>query len=179
MVQPPNHGHGYGQWPAGTPQGPMGGAAGAQPGSPAQPGGPGAVPGPPINPPPSWAAWPNAPQGVQAGAPPKGAPLGLAIVSLVAMALAASIPFDSTMWWRTITAWAVFGVLACVALVLATAGAFGTAQQWTYSAIAAACVIATWVLIALPSVASNTGFAATVSALAAFGSVALLPGRRI
>lgn len=142
---------------------------------PAGPGG-----SPEYQPQPGWAAWQGgSPAPTYGAAHSSGTQTVLAVISLVAMGLAASIPFDDTIWWVTMTAWAVFGVLACITLVLSAAGAFGRGRQWTISAVAAASVIATWVLIALPAVASNAGFAATISALAAFGSVALTPGRRI
>jgi hypothetical protein len=103
------------------------------------------------------------------------------VLAVVATALGLSIPFTSSCLWATTTAWAVFAMVA--ALVQAApllAGSFGwtVPRGWTVGAVGTAGVLLLWLLVALPDVGSNTGFALTVAAAAAAAGALFGPGRR-
>lgn len=103
------------------------------------------------------------------------------LAALVATPLGLSLPFDSTSMWATMTAWAAFAMLAAIVQAVPmfrpAAGAT-TERDWTVGAVGAGCLLLFWVLVALPNVASNTGFTLTVAAVAAAAGAAVAPGRR-
>jgi hypothetical protein len=103
------------------------------------------------------------------------------LVALVATPLGLSIPFDSSCLWATTTAWAVFAMLAAVlqaAPLLAGSLGWSVPRGWTVGATGTVALLLFWVLVALPSVGSNSGFALTVAAAAAAAGTVFGPGRR-
>lgn len=165
------------------------------PGGP--PPGPAFPPGPPQHQPgpgPTQAGWPGpfgpAPGHHQPpGFPPPAAPAtraagaatGLRVLAVLLVALGLSIPFDSSCAWVTQIIWSIFAIAAAVTQLLASAGgSFGWDQRrsWLIGAVATAALALHWLLIALPSVASNSGFCLTFGTAAAVGALALAPGRR-
>ena len=80
-----------------------------------------------------------------------------------------------------VPAWALFAVAS---LVLVGVAAFGRAsgqgpsRSWTLGAVGAAGLVGFWVLLVLPAIASNTGFALTMATACGCAAVWLAPGRR-
>jgi hypothetical protein len=87
------------------------------------------------------------------------------IVGVLLVALGLSIPFDDTSMWATNLAWSIFAVVAAVGALIASFGTgsgWSPSTSWTVGAIATAALVVFWILIALPSVASNAGFCLTL-----------------
>lgn len=105
--------------------------------------------------------------------------LAAQVAAPLLVALGLSIPFDATCMWRVNTAWAIFAMVAAL-VQLATLVNVGPSPQtgWTVGAAATACLVLFWVLIALPTVASNAGFCLTLGTFAAVAGCALSPARR-
>jgi hypothetical protein len=84
--------------------------------------------------------------------------------------------------WTDLTAWAIFAAAAAVVQTAPLVGrGFGldAATSWTVGAVATASLVAYWVIIVLPSVSTNAGFALTMgTAVAVIGSW-LSPGRQL
>lgn len=126
-------------------------------------------------------SWPVPPGTGPSAAVGNGVVTLLRVLAVPATALGLSIPFDSSCLWATSTAWAVFAMLA--ALVQAApllAGSLGWTVErgWSVGAVGAGCLLLFWVLVALPSVGSNTGFTLTVAAATAAAGCVFGPGRR-
>lgn len=100
----------------------------------------------------------------------------LALVALVAVALAAAIPFDSSSGWVARTTWSAFATLSALVLLVSRLTPTNP-RSWLIGAVATGCLLATWVLVTLPGVASNAGFVGTVGAAAAAAACWLAPGR--
>jgi hypothetical protein len=79
-------------------------------------------------------------------------------------------------------AWAVFATIAAIvqfAPSLAKQTGWSPERSWTIGAAGVGGLFAWWVLIALPGVSSNQGFAATLAVAAAVAGSWLAPGRRL
>lgn len=165
---------------------------------PSQPQG-GFPPGPPPGamPPPGWQGQPGHPGGP--GGPtgpvpvmaPATAPASSGVTmtpatwcrlaALLATPLGLSIPFDSSCMWVSMTAWAAFAMLAAIVQavpVFKGASGASVSKDWTIGAVGAGSLVLFWVLVGLPSVASNSGFTLTVAAVAAAAGAVIAPGRR-
>jgi hypothetical protein len=85
-------------------------------------------------------------------------------------------------FYSSTTAWAVFATIAAIvqfAPSLAKQTGWSAERSWTIGAAGVGGLFAWWVLIALPGVSSNQGFAATLAVAAAIGGSWLAPGRRL
>jgi len=106
----------------------------------------------------------------------------LQVIALVAVPLGLAIPFDSTCLWSTSVAWASFATVAAIGQLAPMVGsAFGWNQltAWRVGAGAVAALIGFWVLLVLPSIASNSSFVVTLGVAAAGLGCWLTPGRRL
>jgi hypothetical protein len=84
--------------------------------------------------------------------------------------------------WTDVTAWAIFAAAAAVVQMAPLVGrGFGldAATSWTAGAVATAALVAYWVIIVLPSVSTNVGFALTMGTTAAVIGSWLSPGRQL
>lgn len=84
--------------------------------------------------------------------------------------------------WHDYTAWAVFAAVCAVIQLAPLAGrSLGlTAENaWFLAAVGTAGLVGYWVIIVLPGVSSNTGFAQTLAAGFAVIGLWLSPGRRV
>ncbi len=100
-------------------------------------------------------------------------------VALILIVLGTLIPFDATMLWRTTTAWAAFAVVAAIVQLVGMVGlGGGRDQQWTVAAVGTGALVAFWVLITVPMVASTAGFCLTLGTAAAVVGTVLSPDRR-
>jgi hypothetical protein len=101
--------------------------------------------------------------------------LGLIITGL-------SVKEDGVRGWTDVAAWAIFAATAAVAQTAPLVGrGFGldAATSWTVGAVATASLVAYWVIIVLPSVSTNVGFALTMGTAAAVIGSWLSPGRQL
>ncbi|HET9658034.1 MAG TPA: hypothetical protein VFP72_21960, partial [Kineosporiaceae bacterium] len=111
----------------------------------------------------------------------QGAGRLLAAVAWPVMALGLFLPEGGTSAFERIPAWSVFA-LAC--LVAVGVGAFGGAQgpgtgrTWTIGAAGAGGLLAFWVLLVLPVISGNSGFALTLGTALAVAALWQTPGRR-
>jgi len=157
-----------------------------------QPPQPGPSPAPP-NPPHHHVAPPPPPQGpdtqwqppstgsTSRQALPLSTILQLAAVVLTVVALALSSDAQES-WYSDTPAWAVFATIAAIVQVapfLVKVAGWSAERTWTVGAIGTGGLFAWWVLIALPAVSSNQGFAATMAVAAAVIGSWLAPGRRL
>jgi hypothetical protein len=104
----------------------------------------------------------------------------LACIALIIGGL--SITENGVRGWSDVTAWAFFAATAAVVQAAPLVGsAFGvdTATSWLVGAVAAASLVLYWVLIVLPSVSTNVGFAQTMGVAAAVIGSWLSPGRQL
>lgn len=84
--------------------------------------------------------------------------------------------------WAAYTAWAVFAMVCAVLQLAPLVGrSLGlTAENaWFLAAVGTAGLVSYWVIIVLPGVSSNTGFAQTLAAGLAVIGLWLSPGRRV
>jgi hypothetical protein len=104
----------------------------------------------------------------------------LACLALIITGL--SVRDNGVRGWTDLTAWAIFAAAAAVVQTAPLVGrGFGldAATSWTVGAVATASLVAYWVIIVLPSVSTNAGFALTMgTAVAVIGSW-LSPGRQL
>jgi hypothetical protein len=101
--------------------------------------------------------------------------LGLIITGL-------SVKEDGVRGWTDVAAWAIFAATAAVAQTAPlVGGGFGldAATSWTVGAVATASLVAYWVIIVLPSVSTNVGFALTMGTAASVIGSWLSPGRQL
>jgi hypothetical protein len=85
-------------------------------------------------------------------------------------------------WYSDTPAWAVFATITAIVQVapsLARTTGWSAERSWAIGAAGAGGLFAWWVLIALPAVSSNQGFAATMAVAAAAIGLWLAPGRRL
>jgi hypothetical protein len=106
---------------------------------------------------------------------------GLAGLALLELGLARS--FGAVSLWSSLPTWSAFAsAAAVVALLPLVAGRLpsgpGAATAWKVGLAAAGGLVAFWVLIALPLVASNRGFWLTAGVALAVGALWLAPGRQ-
>lgn len=73
--------------------------------------------------------------------------------------------------------WSVFLLAAVTFLALAAHGGVGKQRRWMFVAISAGAVVAHWLLVALPSVDSFSGFFLTLCLVAAVATAATAPSR--
>lgn len=137
---------------------------------------------------PGQAAGPGYPPagGAPMGYPQQGAPTGAGLnigvlarfVAVIGVLLGLSIPFDSSCMWVTSTAWSILAALAAIAALLAGFGMGGnSATARGVGLTATAALVVHWVLIALPTVGSNTGFCLTLGTGAVAAAAWLSWGR--
>ena len=101
--------------------------------------------------------------------------LGLIITGL-------SVKEDGARGWTDLTAWAIFAAAAAVvqtAPLVRRGFGLDAATSWTAGAVATASLVASWVIIVLPSVSTNVGFALTMGTAAAVIGSWLSPGRQL
>jgi hypothetical protein len=79
--------------------------------------------------------------------------------------------------WDSYRAWAVFAVV-CAVVQLAPLG-LAADSTWFLAAVGTAGLVGYWVIIVLPGVRSNAGFAQTLAAGFAVIALWLTPGRRV
>jgi hypothetical protein len=104
----------------------------------------------------------------------------LACLTLIITGL--SVKEDGIRGWTDLTTWAIFAAAAAVVQTTPLIGkGFGldVAASWTVGAVATASLVAYWVLIVLPSVGTNVGFALTMGTAAAVIGSWLSPGRQL
>lgn len=176
--------------PQPQPNGPWNGpASGPHPGAPyggplpgPNPGGPmsGLNPGGPMpgqgysGPTPGWAAPP----------PPTPAAssdkvrLAAQILCPVLVIVGLSIPQHGSVGWTDYTLWAVFAAVMALAQLITLTSDRDPAQSSTIRMIATGGLVAYWVVIVLPSIASNAGFLQTLGVGCAVISAWLSSSRR-
>jgi hypothetical protein len=84
--------------------------------------------------------------------------------------------------WEAYTAWAVFAAVCAVIQLAPLVGRslrLTTENAWFLAAVGTAGLVGYWVIIVLPGVSSNTGFAQTLAAGFAVIGLWLSPGRRV
>ncbi len=84
--------------------------------------------------------------------------------------------------WEAYPAWAIFALVCAVlqlAPLLGRSLGLTTENAWFLAAVGTAGLVGYWVIIVLPGVSSNTGFAQTLAAGAAVIGLWLSPGRRV
>jgi hypothetical protein len=104
----------------------------------------------------------------------------LACVALIVTGL--SVKENGVRGWSELTAWAIFAAVAAVVQMAPLVGrGFGldASTSWTAGAVATASLVAYWVIIVLPSVSTNVGFALTMGTAAAVIGSWLSPGRQV
>jgi hypothetical protein len=104
----------------------------------------------------------------------------LACLALIITGL--SVKENGGRGWTDLTAWAIFAAAAAVVQMAPLVGrGFGldAATSWTAGAVATAALVAYWVIIVLPSVSTNVGFALTMGTTAAVIGSWLSPGRQL
>lgn len=87
------------------------------------------------------------------------------IAGVLLVALGLSLPFDDTSMWSTNLAWSIFAIVAAVVALIASFGTgsgWSAGTSWMVGAVATAALVVFWILIALPGVASNSGFCLTL-----------------
>lgn len=114
----------------------------------------------PTPPPPAWAQHHHA-----APRPGSSLAIGLSVVALIGLVLGVSIPENDRVGWSDFPAWAAFGVLAAIVMLIGPLVAAHLARP--LRVIGAVGVVAFWVLIGMPMVSSNTGFCMAVGGLCA------------
>ena len=83
--------------------------------------------------------------------------------------------------WHEYTAWAVFAAVGAVlqlAPVARSSLSLAEDQAWFLAAVGTAALVGYWVIIVLPFVELNTGFAQTLGVVAAVIGLWLSPGRQ-
>ena len=110
---------------------------------------------------------------------------GLRVLAQVAcpLLLFVGLSFDDhrTNGWHDYTAWAVFAAVCAVLQLAPLVGrrlGLTTENAWFLAAVGTAGLVGYWVIIVLPGVSSNTGFAQTLAAGFAVIGLWLSPGRR-
>jgi hypothetical protein len=104
------------------------------------------------------------------------------LACLVLIITGLSVKEDGVRGWTDVAAWAIFAATAAVAQTAPLVGrGFGldAATSWTVGAVATASLVAYWVIIVLPSVSTNVGFALTMGTAAAVIGSWLSPGRQL
>jgi hypothetical protein len=112
---------------------------------------------------------------------PTAAILQAAAGALTVLALALSTDGQES-WYSSTPAWSVFATVAAIVQLVPLVGRsteWPAERSWTIGAAGAAGLSAWWILIALPAVSSNQGFAATLAIAAAVLGSWLTPGRRL
>jgi hypothetical protein len=105
----------------------------------------------------------------------------LQLLAPILVVVGLSVPENDTLGWTSYTAWACFGALA--AILQAVAYPYGRSQgwpprrTWTLAAVATGALVGYWVIVVLPGVTSNVGFAQTLGIACAVGACWLAPGR--
>lgn len=103
-----------------------------------------------------------------------------ALLAVVAIAVAVSVPEDGSNDWKSIGVWAGFAVAAALATLAPAARAslkLSTERAWQVAAGGFAGLAAFWILFVLPNISQNTSFVATVGVAAAGLAVWAAPGR--
>jgi hypothetical protein len=104
----------------------------------------------------------------------------LACLALIVTGL--SVRENGIRGWTDLTAWAIFAGAAAVVQatpLIGNGSGLDAATSWTVGAVATASLVAYWVLIVLPSVGTNVGFALTMGTAAAVIGSWLSPGRQL
>jgi hypothetical protein len=109
--------------------------------------------------------------------------LGAGVVGLALLELGLARNFGARSLWSLLPTWSAFAsAAAVVALLPLVAGRLpsgpGPATAWKVGLAAAGGLVAFWVLIALPLVASNRGFLLTAGVALGAGALWLAPGRQ-
>ncbi|MGH9379429.1 MAG: hypothetical protein ACRD2Z_02265 [Thermoanaerobaculia bacterium] len=99
----------------------------------------------------------------------------LAVLAVVAVSVGLIWGLRSSWMWRT-PLWALFA-LGCVFAQLLTLLGSREGKAWKVAAVATAGLAGFWLLVVLPSIASNAGFLLTAGVAAAGGALWLAPGR--
>ena len=120
---------------------------------------------PPVEPGEPWA---GAPAPLVPSSLPLPLPALAGVAGVLLLALGLSIPFDSSCAWAMQTVWAIFAVVSALVaqtpLVAGRAGGRSARTAWYVGAAGTGGVLAYWLLVALPGVASNQGFVVTAGA---------------
>ncbi|WP_460807045.1 hypothetical protein [Nocardioides salsibiostraticola] len=133
---------------------------------------------PPSTPPPSTPPPSGPPAGLSAG--PRVQPVLVAhVVALMLIVIGVIMPLDQTMALRTVTAWAVFAILAALVQLTPLLEVGGDdAQRWLVGAVGTAALILFWVAVVQPVASSTTGFVLTMGVVAAAVGTFTSPHRR-
>ncbi|GAB2754000.1 hypothetical protein GCM10027020_02570 [Nocardioides salsibiostraticola] len=101
------------------------------------------------------------------------------VVALMLIVIGVIMPLDQTMALRTVTAWAVFAILAALVQLTPLLEVGGDdAQRWLVGAVGTAALILFWVAVVQPVASSTTGFVLTMGVVAAAVGTFTSPHRR-
>lgn len=103
-----------------------------------------------------------------------------ALLAVVAIALAVSLPEDGDSGWGRIGVWAGFAIAAAVATLvpaLRSSLNLGEERAWQVAVAGGVSLAGYWVLFVLPAITMNVSFLATVGCAAGGIAAWLAPGR--